>query len=122
MQVWQVGIEGYRSIKRLQFPLKRLNLFIGENGVGKTNLYRGLQLAQAAATGTLTRELAAEGGMDSALWAGPRKKNDKARIRLNVELGDLGADYAYGAEAGSRSDWMWTNMSPWAPASCSSRR
>ncbi len=34
MQVWSVGIEGYRSVRRLHFPLKRLNVFIGENGVG----------------------------------------------------------------------------------------
>jgi predicted ATPase len=100
MQVWSVGIEGYRSIKRLRFPLKRLNVFIGENGVGKTNLYRGLQLVQAAALGTLTRELAAEGGMQSALWAGPRKKNDKTRIKLRAELGQLSGDYAYRAGAG----------------------
>ena len=53
LQVWSVGIEGYRSVRRLHFPLKRLNVFIGENGVGKTNLYRGLQLVQAAAAGSL---------------------------------------------------------------------
>ena len=100
MQVWSVGIEGYRSVRRLTFPLKRLNIFIGENGVGKTNLYRGLQLVQAAASDTLTRELAAEGGMESALWAGPRKKGEKARIKLHAELGGMGADYAYAAEAG----------------------
>ncbi|MEN3975550.1 AAA family ATPase [Emcibacter sp. SYSU 3D8] len=100
MQVWSVGIEGYRSVRRLRFPLRRLNVFIGENGVGKTNLYRGLQLVQAAASGTLTRELAAEGGMESALWAGPRKKNERARIKLRAELGAMGADYAYTAETG----------------------
>lgn len=100
MQVWSVGIEGYRSVRRLHFPLKRLNVFIGENGVGKTNLYRGLQLVQAAAMGTLTRELAVEGGMESALWAGPRKKNDKARIRLRAEVGPLQSNYAYQVDAG----------------------
>ncbi|MBI1179170.1 MAG: AAA family ATPase [Alphaproteobacteria bacterium] len=96
MQVERIEIEGYRSIRRLHFPLRRLNLFIGENGVGKTNLYRGLQLVQAAAASTLTRELAAEGGMESALWAGPRRKNEPARIRLGAALGG----YAYGAETG----------------------
>ena len=100
MQVRSVGIEGYRSVRRLHFPLQRLNVFIGENGTGKTNLYRGLQLVQAAAAGTLTRELAAEGGMQSALWAGPRKKHDKARIRLRAELGHAGTAYAYSAETG----------------------
>lgn len=100
LQVWSVGIEGYRSVRRLHFPLKRLNVFIGENGVGKTNLYRGLQLVQAAAAGSLSRELAAEGGMESAIWAGPHKKNERARIKLRAELGTMGSDYTYSAEAG----------------------
>lgn len=100
MQLLSVGIRGYRSIRSQFFRLKRLNVFVGENGVGKTNLYRGLELVQAAAAGTLTRELAAEGGMDGAYWAGPRKKNAKVRIKLSVELGDIEPAYAYSAETG----------------------
>ena len=34
------------------------------------------ELLQAAARGTLTRDLAAEGGMDSALWAGRRRQGE----------------------------------------------
>lgn len=67
LKVQRVSLEGYRSIRKLSFPLSQLNIFVGENGVGKTNLYRGLQLAHSAATGGLARELAAEGGMESAL-------------------------------------------------------
>jgi predicted ATPase len=52
MDVRQIEIEGYRSIRRLALPVERLNVFVCENGVGKTNLYRGLELIQAAARGT----------------------------------------------------------------------
>ena len=99
-RVVNVEISNYRSVRRIIFPLGRLNVFVGENGVGKTNLYRGLELVQAAARGTLARELAAEGGMESALWTGPRKKNDVARITLGVGLGEASTAYAYRAEAG----------------------
>ena len=61
-------------------------MFQGANGVGKTNLYRALQLLQAAASGTLTRELAAEGGMASVHWAGPSPPRTPARIRLAATL------------------------------------
>ena len=72
--VTQVRAAGYRSLRSIRFPIERLSVFKGANGTGKTNLYQALQLLQASAAGTLSRELAAEGGMESALWAGPRKK------------------------------------------------
>ena len=87
MKIREVSIAGYRSLRGIRFPVGQLTVFVGANGVGKTNLYRALQLLQAAAAGTLARELASEGGMDSALWAGKRKVNKPARIKLYVGLG-----------------------------------
>jgi predicted ATPase len=65
--VREMNVEFYRSLRRIRFPAERLTVFRGANGVCKTNLYRALQLIQAAAAGTLARELAAEGGMPSVL-------------------------------------------------------
>ncbi len=84
--VREMEVEFYRSLRRIRFPAERLTVFQGANGVGKTNLYRALQLIQAAAAGTLARELAAEGGMPSVLWAGSRPARGPARIRLAVTL------------------------------------
>ena len=108
LKVQRVSLEGYRSIRKLSFPLSQLNIFVGENGVGKTNLYRGLQLAHAAATGGLARELAAEGGMESALWTGKRQSKKPARIKIQVDLGfdDSGAEsglFQESVELGVRS-------------------
>jgi predicted ATPase len=115
MRIREVGISGYRSLRAIRFPVGQLTVFVGANGVGKTNLYRALQLLQAAAAGTLTRELASEGGMDSAVWAGKRKVNQPVRIKLDVGLaadskdagqlpfdgdGDSGIDYSYAIEVG----------------------
>jgi predicted ATPase len=103
LTVARVGVSGYRSLRRIHFPVARLSVFVGGNGAGKTNLYRSLQLLQAAAAGTLARELAAEGGMASALWAGPRRKNEPARISLSVGLAPAehgGGDANYRVEAG----------------------
>jgi predicted ATPase len=86
MRIREVGISGYRSLRAIRFPTGRLTVFIGANGVGKSNLYRALQLLQAAAAGTLSRELASEGGMQSALWAGKRTVNTPVRIKLSVEM------------------------------------
>jgi predicted ATPase len=85
--VREMEAEAYRSLRRIRFPAERLTVFQGANGVGKTNLYRALQLVQAAASGTLARELAAEGGMPSVMWAGPRPARGAARVRLAATLG-----------------------------------
>jgi predicted ATPase len=87
MKIREVSIAGYRSLRAIRFPVGQLTVFVGANGVGKTNLYRALQLLQAAAAGTLAREIASEGGMDSAVWAGKRKVKTPVRIKLYVGLG-----------------------------------
>jgi predicted ATPase len=88
LAIESVSIAGYRSLRRIRFPVERLTVFVGANGVGKTNLYRALQLLQAAAAGTFAHELAAEGGMESAVWAGQRRAKEPVRIELGVRIAD----------------------------------
>ncbi|WCS25094.1 AAA family ATPase [Methylobacterium sp. NMS14P] len=100
--VREIAVSGYRSLRRISFPVDALSVFVGGNGTGKTNLYRALKLLQAAARGTLTRDLAAEGGMDSALWAARRRQGEAARIRLSATLRHdaIGQDFVYAVEIG----------------------
>ncbi len=94
----------YRSLRAIRMELGGVNLFIGENGAGKSNLYRALQLVQAAVRGHFAREIAAEGGMMQALWAGPRRRHEEARIVFTVEVEDEvnGLCFEYRVEAGLR--------------------
>ena len=87
MRIHEVSAAGYRSLRAIRFPVGALTVFVGANGVGKTNLYRALQLLQAAAAGPLARELASEGGMQSAVWAGRRTPDKPVRIKLAVGFG-----------------------------------
>jgi predicted ATPase len=119
IRIKEIAIAGYRSLRGIRFPVGQLTVFVGANGVGKTNLYRALQLVQAAAAGSLARELASEGGMESALWAGKRKVNKPARMKLQVALTmddttaggqqsfeygvELGVAYSYEIEVGVRA-------------------
>lgn len=102
LQVAECAFSGYRSLRRIRFPLRRLNVFVGDNGVGKTNLYHALQFVQAAAAGTLGRALAAEGGLESASWAGERKSHEKPKLVFEAKLGEQG-EYAYEVTIGFRS-------------------
>jgi predicted ATPase len=89
LAVRELHVQGYRSVKEIRLKLKRVNVLVGPNGCGKSNLYRSMMLIAAAARGTFAMDLASEGGIASILWAGGRHKNDKKRLLLEVELKDL---------------------------------
>jgi predicted ATPase len=86
MSLSDLSIAGYRSIRSIRFPLRRLTVLVGGNGVGKTNLYRALELVHAAATGELALTIAREGGLASVMWAGSRRATDPPRLRFEVGM------------------------------------
>lgn len=90
MGLTDIHIAGYRSVRSIYFPVRQLSVLVGANGVGKTNLYRGLELIQSAATGTLALDIAREGGLGSVFWAGERKAHEAPRLVLAASLEDIG--------------------------------
>src|SRR6202040_4106354 len=67
----KVAIAGYRSLRDVRIALGSVNVVTGPNGSGKSSLYRALRLLADVAQGRIIQALAAEGGLDSTLWAGP---------------------------------------------------
>jgi predicted ATPase len=67
-----LAIANYRSLRNVIAPLGALNLVSGENGSGKSSLYRALRLLAETAQGGVVASLAREGGLSSTLWAGPK--------------------------------------------------
>lgn len=88
MSITSLRVEGYRSVKDVWLKLRRVNVIVGPNGCGKSNLYRAMYLIAAAATGQFARLLADEGGMPSVLWAGDRSKGP-VRMTLTVQVEDV---------------------------------
>jgi predicted ATPase len=68
-----LAIRNYRSLRDIVVSLGAVNVVTGENGSGKSSLYRALRLLADAARGTIVGSLAREGGLASTLWAGPEK-------------------------------------------------
>jgi predicted ATPase len=88
MRLVSFSAKGYRSLRSVRFDLGQVTVFVGENGAGKSNLYRALQLVKAAAEGTFSTEIVREGGMQSAMWSGTRRKHEPPRIILEAEFED----------------------------------
>jgi predicted ATPase len=76
-----LAIANYRSLRQLVVPLGRLNLILGPNASGKSNLYRALRLLAETAQGGVVASLAREGGLASTLWAGPESISRAMRSR-----------------------------------------
>jgi predicted ATPase len=96
MYLRSMRVENYRSVRSLFMRLDAVNLFVGENGTGKSNLYRSLQLLKAAADGRFSHEIASEGGLSSVFWSGELPKHRKRQILLEAELADERTGQVFG--------------------------
>lgn len=106
------AVAGYRSLRDLVIPLERLTLVTGENGSGKSSLYRSIRLLADVAQGRVISALAREGGLQSTLWAGPEHISPRmVRGEVPIEgmrrdgpvalkLGFADQDYGYAIDLG----------------------
>ncbi|CAA9269754.1 MAG: Split AAA-ATPase protein PA0787 [uncultured Chloroflexi bacterium] len=117
LEVW-----GYRSVRHLVLPLRRVNVLTGPNGCGKSNLYNAVVLLARGATGALASAIAEEGGMPSVLWAGAEGKRlarraPPRRVGLRVSGDDFGyelqcglpipAETAFGLDPEVKEERVW---------------
>lgn len=82
-------IRGYRSLRDFRLRLGEVTVVTGQNGVGKSNLYRALSMIQRMADGRFAETIAGEGGMPGMLWAGKRRKDEQIRVSWNLKHADF---------------------------------
>ena len=105
-----IAIRGYRSLREIVLPVRRLTLVTGANGTGKSSLYRALRLLADCGRGEVIGSLAREGGLDSVLWAGPEQLGGARRTGrvegttrtgpVALELGYASDDFGYLVDLG----------------------
>ena len=89
MKIKQLDIAGFRSLKKVSWQPGDLNVVIGPNGTGKSNLLRALELLSASAQGNLSEHILSAGGMGAVLWDGKASS-----ICINLKMVD--PDFEYG--------------------------
>ncbi len=68
MAIRKLEIHGYKSFEKAVWEPGRLNLLVGPNGSGKTNLLQLLELISNTAKGKLLETINQSGGMVPLLW------------------------------------------------------
>ncbi|MGO1318505.1 MAG: AAA family ATPase [Cellulomonadaceae bacterium] len=107
-----IAVGGYRTLRDVVLELGRLTLVTGANGSGKSNLYRALRLLAECGDGRVITALAREGGLPSALWAGPEqgtrgRRPAQGTVRTGpvaLRLGYRADDLSYAIELGLPQD------------------
>jgi len=105
-------ISGYRSLRDVRLELAGLTVVTGANGSGKSSLYRALRLLADISQGRIIQSLAVEGGLPSALWAGPEAFSRSVKqgvhavegvVRkgpVSLKLGFSSDEYGYAIDLG----------------------
>jgi predicted ATPase len=108
----EVQIENYKSIQSLKINLGRVNVFIGENGCGKSNILEAIALAGAAAGNKLDNEFLAPRGIrvtePEFMRSAFDKENVIKEIQINLQKGDkFGLSFAIQNKNKDYSPWEY---------------
>lgn len=87
----KIRIENFKSIRRQELALGRLNIFIGGNGSGKSNLIQVFRFLREISQGNLA-QYSLERGADNLLYFG-RKKSSFVKFHLQFAEADRSNGY-----------------------------
>jgi len=114
--ITEIQIENYKSIHTLKMKLGRVNVFIGENGCGKSNILEAIALASAAASNKLDNEFLAPRGirvvepqfMRSAFDQENLTKEIKISLKVSL-MGENESSFSYELHHENQPFSNWTD-------------
>jgi predicted ATPase len=89
--VGQLGLQGFLSFgpERTNLTLGPLNVFVGANGCGKSNVVEAFEVLRAVSS-DLSRPLGRGGSVDDWLWHGmDGSRADRATLAVRIESGEV---------------------------------
>ncbi len=89
----KITVKNFKSIREQTLELGLLNIFIGGNGVGKSNLIGVFRFLREIVNQNLAEYTATKGGADALLYFG-RKHSDEMSFQLDFGEGDVGNAYS----------------------------
>jgi predicted ATPase len=90
MGIKELEVKGFRSLRHVRWTPGKLNVLIGQNGSGKSNLLDACALLRQSALGKLQEGIASRGGISPLLWDGREK-----HLTFDLSLGQTREPFAY---------------------------
>ncbi len=104
----KLTIKGFKSIRELnEFELRNLNIFVGANGAGKSNLISFFRLLQASVEDRLADYVRDSGGIGDLLH------NGRKATRQMLFVTRFGSEeYGFTIKPGAGENWTLTDVTP----------
>lgn len=83
----RIQIEGFKSIAKLDLPMKKINILIGANGAGKTNFISLFTFLHQLSQGRLTTYVESQGFANTFFHFGSKRTS---RITIDLDVGETG--------------------------------
>ncbi len=94
-----IRIEGFRSIRKLTLDLRPVNVLVGANGAGKSNILEAFSLLRAIRRGRLRLYVLERGGAARLLHVGTERTE-----RIRLQIGFANGTNEYSIVLGIRDD------------------
>jgi AAA15 family ATPase/GTPase len=112
--ITEIQIENFKSIHTLKINLGRVNVFIGENGCGKSNILEAIALASAASANKLDNEFLAPRGIRVVEPQFMRSAFEKETIEKDIIIslkGENEFEFSYELHHDNQPYSKWENSS-----------
>jgi predicted ATPase len=90
VKILKLNLKGFRSLKNIDWQPGDLNVLIGPNAAGKSNLMRAIEFISAAAAGGLGKLIQEAGGIGAICW--DNQKSAAITLKLKTSPIDPGRD------------------------------
>lgn len=108
----QLEVKNFKSIRDQTLRLARLNVFIGANGSGKSNLIGVFHLLNRVVAGDLQNYTGEAGGADTVLYFG-RKQSPSLFVELEFVRGSNANGYGFELRATAEDRFIFSSETIW---------
>jgi len=106
--IQQIELKGFKTIKEQSIPFTPINVFIGANGAGKSNLISFFSLLKRMTSNNLQRYVGQSGGADDLLYYSS-KNTQEIYCKLGFRSGQTDLTYAFTLTYASRGTLLLNN-------------
>lgn len=103
--VTRLRASNFRSIESIDLELGRLNVFVGQNGVGKSNIIDVLRFVRDCLTRGVDQALLDRGGMAAVRRLGPQSADSDIEIELGCTFIQHEVVYGFALTKDSRTEY-----------------